>query len=168
MKLKPVDNSALALVAAWMAQKENYQWLDFGNGQQILPPLSLKIMTQRDVHCLRLFTADSDAVPIGLVALSNINRTFKTAMLWYVLGDKNHAGQGCTTRAVSGMLTLGFTEVGLEAVNAWAVAENVASIRVLERNHFRLIGRQRNCHYIDGHPCDRLLFDLLASEHKEL
>ena len=42
------------------------------------------------------------------------------------------------------------------------------SLRIIERLGFRFIGRQRQCHYIDGRPYDRLLFDLLASEHQEL
>lgn len=168
MKLHPVDNSKIGLIADWMAQKENYCWLDFGNGNQILSPISIKVMTQKDGHLLRVFTSSSDEAPLGLVALSNINHRFATAMLWYVLGNKSYAGQGYTTRAVSKILALGFAELGLQAVNAWAVDGNVASIRILQRNNFRLIGRQRKCHYIDGRAFDRLLFDLLASEHKEI
>ncbi len=167
MQLTPIDTSTLTLVAEWMATKENYQWLDFGNGNQILTPVALKIMSQRDIHLLRVFTADSGDPPIGLVALSDISR-FKTATLWYVLGNRAYAGQGYTTRAVSQLLALAFAELSLRAVNAWAVEENTPSISILERNHFQLVGRQRQCHYIDGRPLDRLLFDVLASEHKEL
>jgi RimJ/RimL family protein N-acetyltransferase len=168
MQLRPVDSSALGLVAAWMARRENYQWLDFGGGTQILSPATLKIMTQRDLHLVRTFTADTDDTPIGLVALSNIAQNFKTALLWYVLGDKRYGGQGHTTRAVSRILTQGFEALALQTVNAWAVEANEPSIKVLMRNHFQLIGRQRRCHYIDDHPFDRLLFDLLATDHKPL
>lgn len=167
MKLRPVDNSHLDLVGGWLAQKENYQWLDFDNGPQVITPTTLKIMMQRDTHLLRIFTADTDDVPAGIVALSNINRRFKTAMPWCVLGNRNYRGHGLASRAVSAILSVGFSELGLEAMNAWTVAGNVGGIRVLERNHFRLIGVQRRCHYIDGRPCDRLLYDLLASEHAE-
>jgi RimJ/RimL family protein N-acetyltransferase len=142
--------------------------LDFGNGHQSLTPASLKIMTQRDIHLIRAFTSDGNDASIGLVAFSNVDHHFKTATLWYVLGNKQNGGQGYTTRAVSKILSLGFTELGLQTINAWAVELNLPSIRVLERNHFRLIGRQRQCHYIDGRACDRLLFDLLACEHEEI
>lgn len=168
MQLHPIDSSAIQLVAAWMASKENYQWLDFGEGNQILTPVSLKIMTQRDIHLFRVFTSDFDQAPIGLVALTHIAHNFKTATLWYVLGDKRYAGQGYTTRAVSRILTMGFKELGLHAINAWAVESNEPSIRVLTRNRFQMIGRQRRCHYIGGRPFDRLLFDLCATEHEEL
>jgi RimJ/RimL family protein N-acetyltransferase len=42
------------------------------------------------------------------------------------------------------------------------------SIHLIERVGFRPIGRQRQCHDIDGHAYDRLWFDLLASEHEEI
>jgi RimJ/RimL family protein N-acetyltransferase len=168
MELRSLDPAILEIVAAWMAEKENYQWLDFGGGRQILTAPSLKVMSQRDIHLLRAFTADSGHAPIGLVALSDVTAEFKTATLWYVLGDKRYRGQGYTTRAVSRLLTVGFKELGLHAVNAWAVEGNVPSISVLKRNRFELIGRQRQCHYIDGVAFDRLLFDLLSVDHRGL
>ena len=66
------------------------------------------------------------------------------------------------------MLTFGFTELGLHVVSAWTVETNIPAQRVLEGLHFKYIGRQRQCHYIDGRPYDRLLFDLLATEHQEI
>jgi RimJ/RimL family protein N-acetyltransferase len=52
-------------------------------------------------------------------------------------------------------------------IQTW-VAEGNPSLRLVERLGFRFVGRQRRCHYIDGRPHDRLLYDLLASEHREL
>jgi ribosomal-protein-alanine N-acetyltransferase len=114
------------------------------------------------------FTPDTNGTPIGVVALSNISRTFKTATLWYVLGDKRFAGQVHTGRAVSRLLGHAFDVLKLQAINAWAVDSNVASIRVLTRNGFQFVGRQRRCHIIEGRAADRLLFDLLASEYQPL
>jgi len=170
MELKPLNDSALIeTIADWLARKENYQWADYGNGRQILSAASLKMMAQRDIHLLRAFTPDDSDEVIGVAGLSNIDRTFKTALASLcVLGDKRYAGQGYGTRALSKVIALGFTELGLASMNGWIVENNAASIRMLERNNFRLIGRQRRCHYIDGRPYDRLLFDLLAEEHKEL
>lgn len=95
-----------------------------------------------------------------------MDRNFKTASLWGVLGRKRYGG--FTTRACSKLLTLGFTELGLYAVNAWTVEINSPARRALERLGFRYIGRQRACHYIEDRPYDRLLFDLVASEHREI
>jgi len=154
----------LTLVAGWLAQKENHQWLDFGDGRQFASPEWLKIAMQRGTQVLRVFTSDVGDTPIGVVGLSNVNQHFKSATIWIVLGDKSFKGRGFATRAVSAMLTYGFVTLGLHAINTWIVEHN-PSIRVAERVKFRPIGRQRQCHYIDGRPYDRLLFDLLASEH---
>lgn len=167
MKLIPLDSpERIELVASWLAQKENYQWLDFGDGRQLVSPGWLTIALQRGSHVLRMFTSDVDDAPIGVVGLSNVNRHFRTATLWVVLGDKSYAGRGYASRATSQMLTLGFVELGLHAINTWIV-EHKPSVRVAANVNFRPIGRQRQCHYIDGRPYDRLWFDLLASEHTE-
>lgn len=166
MKLQPIERSNFELVMTWLMQRENYQWLDFGGGDQLLQAPVLKMMLHRETHCIRVFTSDPDDVPIGLVAISNISRNFRTGMLWYALGDKNYSGRDYTSRAVHEILQFGFGTLGLHAVNAWAVSINRASMRVLERNNFQPIGRLRQCHYIEGRMFDRLLFDLLASEHR--
>jgi RimJ/RimL family protein N-acetyltransferase len=166
MKLLPLDSPALLEVAAgWLDGYENYKWLDFGNGVQRVSAVTLRIMTQRNIHIFRLYTAGAEDLPVGIVGLSNVDRNFRTASIWAVLGQKRYGG--CTTEAVSRMLTYGFTELGLHAINAWTVEINAGGRRVLERLNFRFIGRLRQCHYIDGRPYDRLLFDLLATEHQD-
>jgi RimJ/RimL family protein N-acetyltransferase len=168
MQLKPIDSpELLRLVAGWLSDKENYQWLEFGDGRQLATPEWLKIATQRGTHVLRVFTADDSDAPIGVAGFSSLNPHFKTATYWIVLGDKSRAGHGYASRATSRMLTFGFTELGLQAIQTWIVEHN-GSVRVAERVKFRPIGRQRQCHVIDGKAYDRLWYDLLPSEHEEL
>ena len=57
---------------------QNYQWLDFGNSVQILTASALNIMTERDIHFLRLFTDDGGQDVNRNCGLSNINRNFAT------------------------------------------------------------------------------------------
>src|SRR5882672_1348672 len=168
MQLLPLDSpERIRLVVHWLRQKENYQWLDFGDGRQLVSPEWLKIAMQRGSHVLRLFTTDTDNTPVGVVALGGINPHFKTANIWVVVGDKSYLARGHATRAASRMLTLGFRELGLQAIHTWIVEHN-PSIRMTKRLKFRMIGRQRQCHCIDGHVYDRLWFDLLSSEHQEI
>jgi RimJ/RimL family protein N-acetyltransferase len=168
MQLKPLKScDDLQLVTGWLTEKDNYQWLDLADGHLRLTPEWLKIAMQRGSYVIRLFTSDGDERPIGVVGLGNINTFFKTANLWVVLGDKTCAKQGYASRATSMMLTLGFSELGLNSIHTWIVEHN-PSIHVCERVRFRPIGRQRQCHWIDGRPYDRLWFDMLASEHEEI
>ena len=154
------------LAAGWLARKENYQWLDFGNGSQPVTPALLKIMVQRDTHFLRAYTSDTDDNPIGIVALNSINRTVGSATFWGASGDKSFRARGFGTLASSNFLTVAFRDLGLHTINTWVVEHN-PSLRIIERLGFRFIGRQRQCHCIDGRTYDRLLYDLLASEHRE-
>jgi RimJ/RimL family protein N-acetyltransferase len=66
------------------------------------------------------------------------------------------------------MLTIAFTELGMVAVSCWTLEINKGGRGVIARLPFTLIGRLRQCHYIDGKARDRLLYDMLASEHREI
>lgn len=168
MKLLPLDApEILELTARWLARKENYQWLDFGNGSRPVTPALLKIMAQRETHFLRVYTSDTDDIPIGICGLNSINRAVKSATFWGASGDKSFRNRGYSTFASSRFLTLAFRDLGLHAINTWAVEHN-PSVRILERLGFHFAGRLRQSHTIDGRPYDRLLFDLLASEHRQL
>ena len=103
---------------------------------------------------------------LGIVALADVDRAFRTALLWYVLGDARYAGQGHTSRAVAALLSTAFSELGLNAVSAWVVEGNSPSLRVLERNHFRSAGRFRACHYLDGRPRNHLLLRIIVERRK--
>lgn len=168
MRLRPLAAPAdFELAARWLQRKENSQWLDFGGSCQRMTPAVLRIMAQRDTHCIRLYCVPGDDAPVGIVALCNVDRNMRTGTLWGVAGEKSFRCRGFAQVAASRLLTLAFHELGLHSVNTWIVAHN-PSQRSAARLGFRYVGRQRQCHFIDGQPYDRLLFDLLASEHREL
>src|SRR5438093_9502549 len=144
MKLLPLDSpERIELVADWLGKAQNYTWLDFGDGVKRVTPVTLRIMSQRDIHVFRIYTAGDEDAPAGVVGLTNVDRNFKTASLWAVLGNKRYGGH--TTEACHHMLTLAFTELGLEAVNAWTVEINIPAQRGLEQPHPRCPGPQRQC-----------------------
>lgn len=168
MRLIPLSTAPLVeQCAAWLADPRNSQWLELGHPPRLVTPALLKLMAQKPDRAIRAYTDDAGRRPIGLVGLDHVDPYFKTATVWVVLGDKAYAQLGYGTGATSKMLTIGFAELRLVAINAW-VAEQNPAIGIVERLNFRYIGRQRRCHPIGGRVHDRLLFDLLASEHKEL
>jgi RimJ/RimL family protein N-acetyltransferase len=153
------------LAGSWLARPDNHRWLDFGGGVREIGPVQLKVMAQRDLHELRLYS-DDDGRPVGIVALANIDRHARTAAPWFVLGEKEAGRRGHTRRALLEMLDYGFGGLGLGSVTAWAAENNEPSIRLLRGAGFRFIGRQRRCHRFEHAIVDRLLFDLLAEEHE--
>src|SRR5579864_3374637 len=107
MKLLPLDRPEFfELVAGWLARKENYQWLDFGNGRQIVTPALLKIMALRETHFLRVYTQGRDDRPIGIVGLNSVDRASRTGTLWAVAGEKSFSHRGYVSLASSRLLTL--------------------------------------------------------------
>lgn len=157
-RVRPTTDEDLATIVTWLADPQISKWLDFGLAR--MPDVwALKYAIARGRERLFVFSADERAV--GAVGLSQIHPQFRTATLWYALGDRHYGGRGLTTAAVAKVIARGFRELGLEAINAWTVVGNAPSRKILEKNGFQLIGRQRRCHYLEGEPRDRLLFDLL-------
>ena len=101
MQLRPLSLHDIRSAADWMRRKDVFQWLDFEGSTQSLDELTLKVMTQRPQHCLRVFTDDATETAIGLVALSRIDPRMRSAQLWCVLGESAYSGEGYATRAVA-------------------------------------------------------------------
>lgn len=163
-RLDPLETDDLPTVAEWLGRETNYRWLHFGPGRQSLDEVTLRFMVQRDLHLLRTFRPADHDRPVGIAALSDVDRAFGTAAVWYVLGDERFGGRGHTTSAVAALLDEAFRALDLESVYAWTVETNRPSRRLLRRLGFRLAGRRRRCHRLDGVVHDRILYDLLPGE----
>lgn len=162
----PLGAADLEIAARWLAEDRNARWLDFGAGNPALTPLALKVMTQRDQHCIWVYGPPDERTPVGLVGLGNIQRRFGTAEAWCVLGEKEYGPRDLTIRAVGQLLEHGFGELGLRCIYAWTVEINRGGRRLLERFGFRYAGKLRQSHRIDDRTYDRLWFDLLADEYE--
>lgn len=168
MMLRPLLATAdFELAASWLQREDDGEHVDLGNGYQRVTPTLLRFMAQRDTHFIRLYAMRGDGRPGGIAALSNLDRSMRTGTLWVVAGERSFRHGGWAQVAASRLLTLAFRELGLHSVNTWVV-EHSPCRRGVTRLGFRLIGRQRQCHFADGRSFDRLLFDLLASEHREI
>lgn len=161
----PLGKEDFDVAARWLADERNAEWLDFGSASGVLNPVSLRILSQRGQHHVWVY-GPAEGSPAGLVALGNIQRRFRTAEAWFVLGAKEHARQDLTVDALGRLLEHGFDRLDLRCVHAWTVEINRGGRRVLERLGFRLAGRLRESHTMRGRAYDRLWFDLLAHEFK--
>jgi RimJ/RimL family protein N-acetyltransferase len=164
VEIRPAATDDLELVARWLAEPTIAKWLDFGPGRDRPSAVALKVGITRGTDVLFIFAPDQQAPPVGTVGLSHVHQTFGTATLWYALGDPQYGGRGLTTCAAAAVLRIAFDQLNLEAIQAWTLANNRASLRILQKIGFSLIGRQRHSHRLDGAPCDRLLLDILSSE----
>jgi ribosomal-protein-alanine N-acetyltransferase len=73
-------------------------------------------------------------------------------------------GNGYATEAARAMVGLGFGEWRLHRISAWCVADNIGSVRVLEKVGLKLEGRLRHSEYYKDRWWDTLLYGLLVNE----
>ena len=166
MNLRPIRHDEFERVAGWLQEDRNHRWLDFGGGRKSVDAVGLKVMDQRPLHWLRVYTPHDGDLPVGIVGLSNVDRDFRTAEAWCVLGEKEYGSRDLTIQASARLLEHAFGSMELRSVFAWTVEVNRGGRRLLERLGFRFVGRRRRCHRVEGRLYDRLLYDLLAEEYQ--
>lgn len=160
--IEPLTAPSFEVVAAWLATPALNRWLTADWREREATSTVLAIATRQRRN--RFFLVRHHAEPCGLVALSDLDPIDKTAMVWYLLGDRRFEGRGITTAAVNQLVSLSFNELGLRSLYAWAMEPNEASIRVLKKTGFREAGRLRQSACLDQTQTDRIYFDLVATE----
>lgn len=82
--------------------------------------------------------------------------------------DPVHWGKGYATESARAVLRFGFSELNLQRITAWCVADNVGSARVLEKLGMRLEERVRNHQYFKGRWWDRLSYAISYEEWRAI
>ncbi len=100
---------------------------------------------------------------IGRIGLSAYSPRSRRAELGYAL-NRNYWGKGYASEAVGAVLEFGFRTVGLHRIEANALPENAASIRVLEKVGMNYEGKRRECTFIRGKFDDLNLYGLLEQD----
>ncbi len=101
---------------------------------------------------------------VGGLTLSNLRRgVTQAAVLGYWLGQP-HTKRGYMTEAVRVISGFSFSDLHLHRLEAATMPANGASMRVLERNHFRREGFARQFLNISGRWEDHILYALLAED----
>ena len=78
--------------------------------------------------------------------------------------DPRYWGQGYASEAARTIVQFGFSELQLHRVWSWCIADNVGSVRVLEKLGMRQEGRLRENEYYKGRWWDTLLYAILEDE----
>ncbi|AMQ18037.1 GNAT family N-acetyltransferase [Thermococcus peptonophilus] len=114
----------------------------------------------------RVFTVleTSSKSPVGFVGLHKINHKDGHAELGYFIA-KEYWNRGYATEAVELALKYAFEWLNLRKVYARVYEPNIASIRVLEKNGFELVGRMKKHSHIPGYGfVDELIFEKFREE----
>ncbi|MGI8801576.1 MAG: GNAT family N-acetyltransferase [Solirubrobacteraceae bacterium] len=108
--------------------------------------------------------ATPDAVPVGTLALMEIDHQNRRAEFGILIGERR--GEGIGTAATRLALEWAFEVIGLENVLLGVLPSNLAGIRAYERAGFRPIGRRRNAATSSGRREDELLMDAVAADFR--
>jgi ribosomal-protein-alanine N-acetyltransferase len=104
---------------------------------------------------------------VGRIALSNIVRgPWQNATLGYFVGEA-WGGRGYATEAVRQAVGFAFDTAGLHRVQAAVMPRNVRSIRVVEKNGFRLEGLSKRYLQINGRWKDHLIYSVTADRRSD-
>jgi RimJ/RimL family protein N-acetyltransferase len=160
--IEPLAPEYFALVAEWLSQPEVNEWLSGEWRNQTVDPRMIGIAVRNKRN--RLYLVRSDGQPCGLVALADWDAVDGIAMLWGMIGDASFGGRGVFTEALGQLIRLSFRELHIEALNAWIMADNARSRRVVEKLGFHEQGRLRSSASRNGHRIDRVFFDLLKED----
>ena len=162
--IEPLNPEHFALLAQWLSNTDINQWLTSEWRDRAIDPVVVAVALRNKRN--RFFLVRCDNEPCGLVALADWDAIDRVAMVWYALGVPAFGGRGVITEALGQLVQLAFKELGIDALYAWIMEDNVRSRRVLERTGFHEAGRLRSATLHGGRRMDRVYFDLTALDSR--
>lgn len=114
---------------------------------------------------LFLLTDKASGTIIGRCGIHNWNADHRRAEVGYVMEDERYKRQGLMTEALAAVLEYGFRHLNLNRIEALVGADNIPSLRLMEKFGFTREGLLRQ-HYFDGDRFeDSILFSKLCREY---
>ncbi len=163
MQIVPVEISDehYHICKVWLEDKDITKWLSstlrFGRYHKIIHKM---LISERKNM---LFFISINDKPVGLIGFRNIDRVDKRAEVWYLIGSKSYMGQNIATEALALVKEVAIKEIQIVSFYALVAEPNIASIRVLEKNDFKYVGKFRNAFFVDGSYKDFLIFDWVSN-----
>lgn len=159
--LRPIRKTDLHILNVWKNDEEIYMYLGGGynpvsEDQQEKWMDSLIDMTG---NSRRFMILDTNEVPIGMVGLYEINWIHRTCELGIYIADRNVRGKGCATEAASLVLNFASEYLNLRKAKSKVVSDNIASIKMLFKLGFTIVGEYKKERFIKGHYLDLTIME---------
>ncbi|MFT4166879.1 MAG: GNAT family N-acetyltransferase [Microlunatus sp.] len=124
----------------------------------------IRAVYARDAGIIWVVTLAQSGRVVGISGFDNWDTYHRRAEVGYDLA-RDLWGQGIATESLTAILTYGFSELELRRVEAQTIADNHASVRLLDRLGFQQEGIRRvYSREEDGLFHDGAIYGLLASE----
>ena len=95
---------------------------------------------------------------IGNIELNQIDSNNLTANITYIIGSKEYWGKGIASFCINKVITKAKLEFGLQRVSAGCASKNIASVRVLQKNGFKLESTKKDFFIYENEKIDCLVF----------
>ncbi len=106
-----------------------------------------------------------NGIVIGAAGFHNWMSEHSRSEIGYALNSELHMGQGYMSEAIRAIIDYGFSIMGLNRIEAFIGAENMASQRLINKMNFTLEGTLRE-HFCKNNILeDSLVFSLLKNEY---
>lgn len=103
--------------------------------------------------------------PIGLISLVDIDFMNRKAELGTtIVGEQNMWGKGIASEMIGLLLHYAFQDLSLNKIYAYAIDENVGSIRAKEKSGFKVEGLLREHHVYEGRYTDVFFFGITRDD----
>lgn len=130
--------------------------------QKIRLQQALKKTDEGQLYAFGIFLKATDKL-IGDISLTQIARgDIQSCYTGFTL-DKEHNGKGYTTEALQLVVDFAFKELKLHRIEAGAMPDNIASIRVLEKVGFKKEGIAKENLKINGKWTDHQILAIINS-----
>ncbi|MDM5436607.1 GNAT family protein [Bacillus hominis] len=130
--------------------------------QKIRIERALKKKDENQVYAFGIFLKATDKL-IGDISLTQITRDpFQGCYTGFTL-DREHNSRGYTTEALQLVVDFAFRELKLHRIEAGAMPDNIASIRVLEKVGFKKEGIAKENVKINGKWTDHQILAIINS-----
>ena len=104
----------------------------------------------------KFFTIYIDKQPIGLMGLSNIDKSNRRADLFIAIGEDDYRGKGYGRPAILWLINYGFNKLKLHKINLGVTEENVPAVKLYKKVGFKVEGRFKDEDFFDNTYHDSL------------
>jgi RimJ/RimL family protein N-acetyltransferase len=123
----------------------------------------IDIRESDDYNKLSTSTSSSSSLFVGIISLENIDKTNRNAEVGYWIG-KEYWDMGIATESLTLLINYAFNVLDMHKVYASVFAENIASIRVLEKCSLTKEGELYEHRYKNGKFHNILLYGMIKKK----
>jgi RimJ/RimL family protein N-acetyltransferase len=166
--LGPFSRESLPRYQSWMNDIATQGWAGFPDRPDPLSDERMALWYERvatDQERMYFTIYEMTAWrAVGFCVLRDIDQQNRTAEFGMTIGDPADRGKGYGTEAVTLLLDLAFTGLGLNNVQLEVFEFNHAGLRTYQKAGFKEIGRRRRAYFMGGKLWDIVYMDCLAEE----